>query len=202
MAQSTAVSSVNDALAAADRIGYPVILRSAFTLGGLGSGFANDPEELRDLSAKSLSLSPQVLIERSMKGWKELEYEVVRDAADVGVLTVLISLHSHSSSLLCQNTIICCNMENFDPLGTHTGDSIVVAPSQTLPDDEYHMLRSAALKVIRHLGVVGECNIQYALNPTSREYCVIEVNARLSRSRYISHMLDIDSGFLILIYRV
>ncbi|KAI0343726.1 carbamoyl-phosphate synthase [Trametopsis cervina] len=161
-AESTAVSTVNDALAAAETIGYPVILRSAFTLGGLGSGFANNPDELRDLSAKSLSLSPQVLIERSMKGWKELEYEVVRDAAD--------------------NTIICCNMENFDPLGTHTGDSIVVAPSQTLPDDEYHMLRSAALKVIRHLGVIGECNIQYALNPTSREYCVIEVNARLSRS--------------------
>lgn len=162
VAQSTAVSSVNAALEAAERIGYPVILRSAFTLGGLGSGFANNPEELRDLSAKSLSLSPQVLIERSMKGWKELEYEVVRDGAD--------------------NTIICCNMENFDPLGTHTGDSIVVAPSQTLPDDEYHMLRSAALKVIRHLGVVGECNIQYALNPYSKEYCVIEVNARLSRS--------------------
>ncbi|TFK74012.1 carbamoyl-phosphate synthase [Pluteus cervinus] len=162
VAQSTAVSSVNAALAAAEEIGYPVILRSAFTLGGLGSGFANDPDELRDLSAKSLSLSPQVLIERSMKGWKELEYEVVRDGAD--------------------NTIICCNMENFDPLGTHTGDSIVVAPSQTLPDSEYHMLRSAALKVIRHLGVVGECNIQYALNPKSREYCVIEVNARLSRS--------------------
>ncbi|OAX43654.1 carbamoyl-phosphate synthase [Rhizopogon vinicolor AM-OR11-026] len=162
VAQSTAVSSVNAALEAAEIIGYPVILRSAFTLGGLGSGFANNPDELRDLSAKSLSLSPQVLIERSMKGWKELEYEVVRDGAD--------------------NTIICCNMENFDPLGTHTGDSIVVAPSQTLPDDEYHMLRSAALKVIRHLGVVGECNIQYALNPTSKEYCVIEVNARLSRS--------------------
>ncbi|TDL23038.1 carbamoyl-phosphate synthase [Rickenella mellea] len=162
VAQSTAVSSVNGALAAAEKIGYPVILRSAFTLGGLGSGFANDPDEMRDLAAKSLSLSPQVLIERSMKGWKELEYEVVRDGAD--------------------NTIICCNMENFDPLGTHTGDSIVVAPSQTLPDDEYHMLRTAALKVIRHLGVVGECNIQYALNPTSREYCVIEVNARLSRS--------------------
>ncbi|KAF7428711.1 carbamoyl-phosphate synthase (glutamine-hydrolyzing) cpa2 [Pleurotus ostreatus] len=162
VAQSTAVSSVNDALAAAEVIGYPVILRSAFTLGGLGSGFANDPDELRDLSAKSLSLSPQVLIERSMKGWKELEYEVVRDGAD--------------------NTIICCNMENFDPLGTHTGDSIVVAPSQTLPDEEYHMLRSAAIKVIRHLGVVGECNIQYALNPNAKEYCVIEVNARLSRS--------------------
>ncbi|KAG1746493.1 hypothetical protein EDB19DRAFT_2023429 [Suillus lakei] len=162
VAQSTAVSTVNAALDAAEEIGYPVILRSAFTLGGLGSGFANNPDELRDLSAKSLSLSPQVLIERSMKGWKELEYEVVRDGAD--------------------NTIICCNMENFDPLGTHTGDSIVVAPSQTLPDDEYHMLRSAAIKVIRHLGVVGECNIQYALNPMSKEYCVIEVNARLSRS--------------------
>ncbi|KAG8683314.1 carbamoyl-phosphate synthase (glutamine-hydrolyzing) cpa2 [Ceratobasidium sp. 394] len=162
VARSTAVSSVNAALAAGEAIGYPVILRSAFTLGGLGSGFANNPDELRDLSAKSLSLSPQVLIEKSMKGWKELEYEVVRDAAD--------------------NTIICCNMENFDPLGTHTGDSIVVAPSQTLNDDEYHMLRSAALKVIRHLGVVGECNIQYALSPDSREYCVIEVNARLSRS--------------------
>ncbi|KAG8996237.1 carbamoyl-phosphate synthase (glutamine-hydrolyzing) cpa2 [Tulasnella sp. JGI-2019a] len=162
VAQSTAVSSVNHALKAAEKIGYPVIVRAAYTLGGLGSGFANDPDELRDLSAKGLSLSPQLLIERSMKGWKELEYEVVRDGAD--------------------NTIICCNMENFDPLGTHTGDSIVVAPSQTLPDDEYHMLRSAAIKTIRHLGVVGECNIQYALNPTSREYCVIEVNARLSRS--------------------
>jgi carbamoyl-phosphate synthase large subunit len=151
-------------------------LRSAFTLGGLGSGFAENPDELRDLSAKGLSLSPQVLIERSMKGWKELEYEVVRDAADVCYIcissqpTMIYSYH--------QNTIICCNMENFDPLGTHTGDSIVVAPSQTLPDDEYHMLRSAAIKVIRHLGVIGECNIQYALNPTSREYCVIEVNAR------------------------
>jgi len=162
VAQSTAVSSVNDALAAAEKIGYPVIMRAAFTLGGLGSGFANNSEELRDLAARGLSLSPQVLVERSMKGWKEVEYEVVRDGAD--------------------NTIICCNMENFDPLGTHTGDSIVVAPSQTLTDDEYHMLRSAALKVIRHLGVVGECNIQYALNPNSREYCVIEVNARLSRS--------------------
>ncbi|KAJ7928453.1 carbamoyl-phosphate synthase [Mycena leptocephala] len=147
--------------AAAEAIGYPVILRSAFTLGGLGSGFAENPDELRDLSAKGLK--------RSMKGWKELEYEVVRDAAD--------------------NTIICCNMENFDPLGTHTGDSIVVAPSQTLPDDEYHMLRSAAIKVIRHLGVVGECNIQYALNPTSREYCVIEVNARALASKATGYPL-------------
>ena len=182
VAQSTAVSSVNDALKAAETIGYPVILRSAFTLGGLGSGFANDPDELRDLSAKSLSLSPQVLIERSMKGWKELEYEVVRDAADVSDAPRKFKRCLYRQ-ICSQNTIICCNMENFDPLGTHTGDSIVVAPSQTLPDDEYHMLRTAALKVIRHLGVVGECNIQYALNPNSREYCVIEVNARLSRSR-------------------
>ncbi|KAJ6631613.1 hypothetical protein B0H10DRAFT_2159839 [Mycena sp. CBHHK59/15] len=161
VAQSTAVSSVNAALSAAEVIGYPVILRSAFTLGGLGSGFADNADELRDLSAKGLSLSPQVLIERSMKGWKELEYEVVRDAAD--------------------NTIICCNMENFDPLGTHTGDSIVVAPSQTLPDDDH--------QVIRHLGVVGECNIQYALNPTSREYCVIEVNARALASKATGYPL-------------
>ncbi|KAG6920184.1 hypothetical protein DXG01_004953 [Tephrocybe rancida] len=169
VAQSTAVSSVNAALAAAEEIGYPVILRAAFTLGGLGSGFAENADELRDLSAKGLSLSPQVLIERSMKGWKELEYEVVRDGAD--------------------NTIICCNMENLDPLGTHTGDSIVVAPSQTLPDDEYHMLRSAAIKVIRHLGVVGECNIQYALNPDSKEYCVIEVNARALASKATGYPL-------------
>ncbi|GAA5922065.1 carbamoyl-phosphate synthase (glutamine-hydrolyzing) CPA2 [Sporobolomyces koalae] len=161
-ATSSAVSTVKDALEAADKIGYPVILRSAYSLGGLGSGFAENEEELRDLSAKSLSLSPQVLIEKSLKGWKELEYEVVRDAAD--------------------NVIICCNMENFDPLGTHTGDSIVIAPSQTLSDDEYHMLRSAAIKIVRHVGVVGECNVQYALNPHKREYMVIEMNARLSRS--------------------
>jgi carbamoyl-phosphate synthase large subunit len=161
-AQSTAVSTIQDALDAAATIGYPIILRSAFSLGGLGSGFAHDEEELRNLAAKSLSLSPQVLIEKSLKGWKEVEYEVVRDAAD--------------------NTIICCNMENFDPLGTHTGDSIVVAPSQTLTDDEYHMLRSAAIKIVRHVGVVGECNVQYALDPVSRDYRVIEMNARLSRS--------------------
>ncbi|KAH9819672.1 carbamoyl-phosphate synthase arginine-specific large chain [Melampsora americana] len=161
-AHSTAVSTVADALAAAKEIGYPVILRSAFSLGGLGSGFAQNEDELRDLSAKSLSLSPQVLIEKSLKGWKEVEYEVVRDAAD--------------------NVIICCNMENFDPLGTHTGDSIVVAPSQTLSDDDYHMLRSAAIRIVRHVGVVGECNVQYALNPHKREYMVIEMNARLSRS--------------------
>ncbi|KAG7531192.1 hypothetical protein FFLO_04551 [Filobasidium floriforme] len=161
-AHSVAVSSIQGALDAAAQIGYPIIVRSAFSLGGLGSGFAHDEEELRNLSAKSLSLSPQILVEKSLKGWKEVEYEVVRDAAD--------------------NTIICCNMENFDPLGTHTGDSIVVAPSQTLTDEEYHMLRSAAIKIVRHVGVVGECNVQYALNPKSNEYMVIEMNARLSRS--------------------
>ncbi|KAG0241855.1 carbamoyl-phosphate synthase (glutamine-hydrolyzing) cpa2 [Actinomortierella wolfii] len=162
VAQSTAVNTVEDALKAADEIGYPVIIRSAFSLGGLGSGFAANAAELRQLSTKSLTLSPQILVEKSMRGWKEVEYEVVRDAAN--------------------NCITVCNMENFDPLGTHTGDSIVVAPSQTLSDEEYHMLRTAAIKIIRHLGVVGECNVQYALHPESLEYKVIEVNARLSRS--------------------
>ncbi|UZJ55287.1 hypothetical protein CBS101457_004607 [Exobasidium rhododendri] len=162
VAKSEAVSSVDEALKAAGRIGYPVIVRAAYALGGLGSGFAEDEDELRDLSARSLSLSPQILVEKSLKGWKESEYEVLRDQED--------------------NAIICCNMENFDPLGIHTGDSIVVAPSQTLSDDNYHMLRTAALKVIRHLGIVGECNIQYALDPNSRDYRVIEVNPRLSRS--------------------
>ena len=162
VARSEAVSTVKEALDAAKNIGYPVIVRAAYALGGLGSGFADSEEELRDLSARSLSLSPQILVEKSLRGWKESEYEVLRDQQD--------------------NALICCNMENFDPLGIHTGDSIVVAPSQTLSDDNYHMLRSAALKVIRHLGIVGECNIQYALSPDSREYRVIEVNPRLSRS--------------------
>ncbi|PWN47839.1 putative arginine-specific carbamoyl-phosphate synthetase, ammonia chain [Violaceomyces palustris] len=162
VAKSEAVSTINQALKAAEKIGYPVIVRAAYALGGLGSGFADNEDELRDLSARSLSLSPQILVEKSLKGWKESEYEVLRDQED--------------------NALICCNMENFDPLGIHTGDSIVVAPSQTLSDDNYHMLRSAALKVIRHLGIVGECNIQYALSPDSREYRVIEVNPRLSRS--------------------
>ncbi|KAG9296443.1 hypothetical protein G9A89_015035 [Geosiphon pyriformis] len=162
VAQSVAVSTLDDALTAASQIGYPVIIRSAFSLGGLGSGFAENPQELHNLGAKSLSLSPQILVEKSMKGWKEVEYEVVRDSAN--------------------NCITVCNMENFDPLGIHTGDSIVVAPSQTLSDEEYHMLRTAAIKIIRHLGVIGECNVQYALNPESLEYKVIEVNARLSRS--------------------
>ncbi|CAG8496260.1 3840_t:CDS:2, partial [Acaulospora colombiana] len=168
VAESTAVSTIDDALAAAEQIGYPIIVRSAYSLGGLGSGFASNPEELHSLAAKSLSLAPQILVEKSMKGWKEVEYEVVRDAAN--------------------NCITVCNMENFDPLGIHTGDSIVVAPSQTLSDEEYHMLRTAAIKIIRHLGVVGECNVQYALNPESLEYKVIEVNARLSRSRRLNEL--------------
>ncbi|KAI1175084.1 pyrABCN [Nemania sp. FL0916] len=161
-AKSASASSVDEAMRVVKGIGFPVIVRAAYALGGLGSGFANNESELLDLCNKALAVSPQVLIERSMKGWKEIEYEVVRDAQD--------------------NCITVCNMENFDPLGIHTGDSIVVAPSQTLSDEDYNMLRTTAVNVIRHLGVVGECNIQYALNPFSREYCIIEVNARLSRS--------------------
>ena len=161
-AKSASASSLDEALRVVGDIGFPVIVRAAYALGGLGSGFANNEDELRALCSKAFAASPQVLIERSMKGWKEIEYEVVRDARD--------------------NCITVCNMENFDPLGIHTGDSIVVAPSQTLSDEDYNMLRTTAVNVIRHLGVVGECNIQYALNPFSREYCIIEVNARLSRS--------------------
>ncbi|KAM3442192.1 hypothetical protein MY4824_001204 [Beauveria thailandica] len=161
-AKSASANNIQEALAAVKDIGFPVIVRAAYALGGLGSGFANNEQELLDLCNKAFAASPQVLVERSMKGWKEIEYEVVRDAQD--------------------NCITVCNMENFDPLGIHTGDSIVVAPSQTLSDEDYNMLRTTAVNVIRHLGVVGECNIQYALNPFSREYCIIEVNARLSRS--------------------
>ncbi|KAJ2490356.1 carbamoyl-phosphate synthase (glutamine-hydrolyzing) cpa2 [Coemansia sp. RSA 2050] len=162
VAHSVAVDTVEDALKAAEEIGYPVIVRSAYALGGLGSGFAGSAAELAALGSQSLALCPQILVEKSMRGWKEVEYEVVRDAQD--------------------NCVTVCNMENFDPLGVHTGDSIVVAPSQTLSDEEYHMLRTAAIKIVRHMGVVGECNVQYALNPNSLEYCVIEMNARLSRS--------------------
>lgn len=162
IAKSIAVGTIDEALDAADKIGYPIIVRAAYALGGLGSGFANNEEELRNMAARSLTLSPQILVEKSLKGWKEVEYEVVRDANN--------------------NCITVCNMENFDPLGIHTGDSIVVAPSQTLSDEEYHMLRTAAIKIVRHLGVVGECNVQYALQPDGLDYRVIEVNARLSRS--------------------
>lgn len=161
-AKSASASNLEEAMLVVKGIGFPVIVRAAYALGGLGSGFAEDENQLRELCVKAFTASPQVLIERSMKGWKEIEYEVVRDARD--------------------NCITVCNMENFDPLGIHTGDSIVVAPSQTLSDEDYNMLRTTAVNVIRHLGVVGECNIQYALNPVSKEYCIIEVNARLSRS--------------------
>ena len=161
-ARSMSATSIDEARTAAEKVGFPVIVRAAYALGGLGSGFAENEKQLLGLCEKAFSASPQVLIERSMKGWKEIEYEVVRDSRD--------------------NCVTVCNMENFDPLGIHTGDSIVVAPSQTLSDEDYNMLRTTAVNVIRHLGVVGECNIQYALNPFSREYCIIEVNARLSRS--------------------
>jgi len=162
IAESFAVHTVEDAVEAAKTIGFPLMIRSAFALGGLGSGICDDEPMLRDMARKALSLSEQILVEKSMKGWKEVEYEVVRDSHD--------------------NCVTVCNMENFDPLGIHTGDSIVMAPSQTLSNQEYHMLRDTAIKVVRHLGIIGECNIQYALNPESLEYCIIEVNARLSRS--------------------
>src|SRR5207237_4818387 len=142
-----------------EKIGYPIIVRAAYALGGLGSGFANNAEELRNLSARSLTLSPQILVEKSLRGWKEAEYEVVRDASD--------------------NCITVCNMENFDPIGVHTGESIVVAPSQTLTNGDYHRLRELSIRVVRHLKVVGECNIQFALDPKSDASRVIEVIARL-----------------------
>lgn len=160
--KSMAVGSIDGALDAAGKLGFPIIVRAAFTLGGQGSGFCNNMDELRALAENALSYSSQILVEESLKGWKEVEYEVVRDAYD--------------------NCITVCNMENFDPLGIHTGESIVIAPSQTLTNSEYHKLRSLALKIIRHMGVVGECNVQYALDPNSEDYRVIEVNARLSRS--------------------
>lgn len=160
--RSIAANSMEEAFAAVDRLGFPVIIRAAYTLGGLGSGFCSDKEELERLASSAFSYSPQILVEESLKGWKEVEYEVVRDKYD--------------------NCITVCNMENFDPLGIHTGESIVVAPSQTLSNSEYHKLRSIAIKIIRHIGIVGECNVQYALDPNSEDYRVIEVNARLSRS--------------------
>ena len=160
--KSEACETIEAAREAAARLGYPVILRAAYALGGLGSGFCDNEEQLNRLAEKAFSFSPQVLVEKSLKGWKEIEYEVVRDRYD--------------------NCITVCNMENFDPLGIHTGESIVIAPSQTLTNSEYHKLRALAIKIIRHIGIVGECNVQYAFDPESEDYRVIEVNARLSRS--------------------
>ena len=160
--QSIAASNMEEARAAAAKVGFPIIIRAAYTLGGLGSGFCENEEELNTLASKAFTYSPQILIEESIKGWKEVEYEVVRDKYD--------------------NCITVCNMENFDPLGIHTGESIVVAPSQTLSNSEYHKLRAISIKIIRRIGVIGECNVQFALDPNSEDYRVIEVNARLSRS--------------------
>jgi carbamoyl-phosphate synthase large subunit len=160
--RSIAVSGVEEAVSAAGKLGFPVIIRAAYTLGGQGSGFASGIDELRILASKAFSYTSQILVEESLKGWKEVEYEVVRDKYD--------------------NCITVCNMENFDPLGIHTGESIVVAPSQTLTNSEYHKLRELSIRIIRHIGIVGECNVQYALSPDSEDYRVIEVNARLSRS--------------------
>lgn len=160
--KSEAVKNIPDARRAAKELGYPVIIRAAYALGGLGSGFCDNEEELDKIAEKAFSFSPQVLVEKSLKGWKEVEYEVVRDCYD--------------------NCITVCNMENFDPLGIHTGESIVIAPSQTLTNAEYHKLRELAIRIIRHIGIVGECNVQYAFDPESEDYRVIEVNARLSRS--------------------
>ena len=160
--QSEAVENIEDARRAAARLGYPVIVRAAYALGGLGSGFCDNEEELNVLVEKAFAFSPQVLVEKSLRGWKEVEYEVVRDRFD--------------------NCITVCNMENFDPLGIHTGESIVIAPSQTLSNRDYHKLRELAIRIIRHIGIVGECNVQYAYDPESEDYRVIEVNARLSRS--------------------
>ena len=160
--KSEACEDIEHARVAAKNLGYPVIVRAAYALGGLGSGFADNEDELNTLCEKAFSFSPQVLVEKSLKGWKEIEYEVVRDRYD--------------------NCITVCNMENFDPLGIHTGESIVIAPSQTLSNSEYHKLRALSIKIVRHIGIVGECNVQYAFDPESEDYRVIEVNARLSRS--------------------
>ncbi|MBQ3996946.1 MAG: ATP-grasp domain-containing protein, partial [Bacteroidales bacterium] len=160
--KSHPASSLEEAKKAAHELGYPLIVRAAYALGGLGSGFCDNDEQLEEICDKAFSFSPQVLVEKSLKGWKEIEYEVVRDRYD--------------------NCITVCNMENFDPLGIHTGESIVVAPSQTLSNKDYYFLRELSIKIVRHIGIVGECNVQYAYDPDAMDYRVIEVNARLSRS--------------------
>ncbi|MDR3058267.1 MAG: ATP-grasp domain-containing protein, partial [Prevotella sp.] len=160
--KSHAVGTIEDAVTAAAELGYPIIIRAAYALGGLGSGFCDNEQELRVLAEKALSYSSQLLVEKSLKGWKEIEYEVVRDKYD--------------------NCMTVCNMENFDPLGIHTGESIVVAPSQTLTNDEFHKLRELSIRIVKHIGIVGECNVQFAFDTESEDYRVIEVNARLSRS--------------------
>lgn len=156
---SEVCETIREAREAIAKLEYPIILRAAYALGGLGSGFCNDEDELNKLAGKAFSFSTQVLVEKSLKGWKEIEYEVVRDRHD--------------------NCVTVCNMENFDPLGIHTGESIVVAPSQTLSNSEYHKLRTLAIKIVRHIGIVGECNVQYALDPNSEDYRVIEINPAL-----------------------
>ena len=160
--KSHPASSIEEARSAAAELGYPLIVRAAYALGGLGSGFVDNEEQLLEICTKAFAFSDQVLVERSLKGWKEIEYEVVRDRFD--------------------NCITVCNMENFDPLGIHTGESIVVAPSQTLSNRDYHFLRELSIRIVRHIGIVGECNVQFAFDPDSLDYRVIEVNARLSRS--------------------
>ena len=161
-AQGEACADIESCVDVAKVIGYPVMCRAAYALGGLGSGFAENEEQLRELTRKAFASSPQVLVEADLRGWKEVEYEVIRDRFD--------------------NCVTICNMENFDPLGVHTGDSIVICPSQTLSNREYYMLRDASIKIARHVQIVGECNVQFALHPESERYCIIEVNARLSRS--------------------
>src|SRR5437868_13047541 len=161
-ARSLSVYSTDEALKAAGKIGYPIMMRSGYSLGGLGSGRIDNDADLRRKTEEAFKAVSQILIEEFLVGWKEIEYEVVRDSAG--------------------NTVTVCNMENLDPMGIHTGESIVIAPSQTLTNTEYHSLREVAIKTINHLGIIGECNIQYALNPTNGDYRVIEVNARLSRS--------------------
>jgi carbamoyl-phosphate synthase/aspartate carbamoyltransferase len=174
-AESSTATNPDEAVIVAQAIGFPVIVRAAYALGGLGSGFAHNEAQLRALCCKAFAISHQVLVEKSLKGWKEIEYEVVRDCRDNCV--AVCNMEVWPAQHFCYQNSLAVS-QNFDPLGIHTGDSIVVAPSQTLSDSDYNMLRTTAINVIRHLGVIGECNIQYALNPTSQEYFIIEVQAQ------------------------